>query len=155
MCLKRRLGWLGLAVWYALVSTSLVSAGLDLVTPLNKRVAALDFPCAHHDCGCQIAEQCRSHCCCHPGNSRQLVCHLPASHEATPQHAMGRVSRLSVARCHGHSQDDGVPDSQKLAPHLPVTEGLVRIVERPRRRTANGSAVVASAFRDPPEKIPL
>ena len=132
---KRRLGRLGLAAWYALLSTNLL-AGRELIAPLTKRVASIDVPRAHHDCGCKTAEQCRLHCCCHPQitpRSRPTsLCHLPHTQPMTV-----RVSYWSEARCRGHDRNNPLL-TQKLDPHLPVTERLVRIVERPRRRAANG-----------------
>lgn len=153
-------GKVALALWYLLASTNLVFVVLDHIIPATKQVASVDFPCAHHDCGCKTAEQCRLQCCCFPKRDpQQELCHLPARHEATPAATQEpvtiKISYLSVAQCAGHGPQTGLPGAQKLQPHLPVRQYVASVQERPVQLPLPVPLVVASVVLDPPDKIPI
>lgn len=142
-----------LAGWYLLVSTSLPAVIVDHVVPLTKQVALLDFPCAHHDCGCKTAEQCRLRCCCHltPPAKAQAGTQCALRHEAP---GTVRVSYLSEVRCKG-LPDPGHPSLGKLDPHLPpaASNRLVAVAARP--HPVQKHIVSRFVFVDPPDKIPI
>jgi hypothetical protein len=148
-----RIGWLVLAGWYTLASTGLVYEALDVIAPQTKTVAAADFLCAHHDCGCKTAEQCRLHCCCHPQVRHQAtngaICHL--AHES-PKTV--RISYLAEARCKGHP-DPTQPSSHKLDPHLPLTRAMLLASATVRRHPVRSDTTRLSVFATPPDKIPI
>jgi hypothetical protein len=148
-----RYGRLVLALWYLLSSTNLVSAGLDWLIPQTKTIASADFPCAHHDCGCKTAEQCRHNCCCHPQVRHQAankaMCHLAQESPKTI-----RVSYLSEARCRGH-HDPTQPSVHKLDPHLPLTRSMLLASATVRRHPVRSDTTQLGVFADPPDKIPI
>lgn len=148
-----RYGRLLIALWYLLTSTNLVYAGLDWLLPQTKIVASADFPCAHHDCGCKTAEQCRLHCCCHPQVRQQAasgaMCHL--AHES-PKTV--RVSYLSEARCKGHP-DPAQLSLHKLDPHLPLTPAPVLVCALPPTPLSDTPQHPRSVCRTPSDKIPI
>jgi len=142
------------AAWYLLASTNLPAFALDQLLPQTKTLVAADFPCAHHDCGCKTAEQCRLRCCCHPKPTVKSPsgqsCHLP--HQA-PRTV--RVSYLSTRYC---ETDQTQPDAltlHKLEPHLPVRPYVALGQESLSQLRLTGPLVVASVFLDPPDKIPI
>jgi hypothetical protein len=56
--LRRRLSIVGVLFVYLL-------AALEIPLPaFVHKISSQPFPCQHHACGCQTAEQCWSHCCC-------------------------------------------------------------------------------------------
>jgi hypothetical protein len=149
----RRSSLLLIAGWYLLASNNLVYVGLDWLAPQTKTIASADFPCAHHDCGCKTAEQCRLHCCCHPQvrqpSASGAMCHLAQESPKTV-----RVSYLSEAQCRGH-HDPAQPSLHKLDPHLPLTAAplLARAVAH--SLSVCRTTVRLGIFADPPDKIPI
>ena len=143
-----------LAGWYLLASTNLPAFALEQLIPQTKTVASADFPCAHHDCGCRTAEQCRLRCCCHPTRRQPLpshaLCRLP--HESRPQ--IVHVSYWSEAQCKGHSDRNHLL-SQRLDPHLPVTATVSMVAEIPETHALSEQPPIRQAFRALPDKIPI
>jgi len=152
-----RFSRLFLAFWYLLASTNVPAFALDQLIPQTKTIASADFPCAHHDCGCKTAEQCRRHCCCHPKREQKPVsgpsCHLKQEKSAEP--VTVRVSMLSAARCSGHVPEAGNFSFQKLAPHLPpAAVSAIRPLDAS-TLLPYPLAEPPSALAEAPEKIPI
>ncbi|MBX3415282.1 MAG: hypothetical protein KF708_21535 [Pirellulales bacterium] len=54
-----------LLVWVAIVAYCASAIGVAIPLPAaGQKVSSEPFPCQHHRCGCQSAEQCRRSCCC-------------------------------------------------------------------------------------------
>lgn len=54
-----------LLVWLAIVAYCATAIGIAIPLPAaTPKVATEPFPCQHHRCGCQTADQCRRQCCC-------------------------------------------------------------------------------------------
>lgn len=157
--LSSRISRLSVMLWYLLASTNLIFIVLDQVAPATKEVASFDFPCAHHDCGCKSAEQCRIHCCCQmKRQTEDSLCHLPTKrsvkHQEAEQIGRVRISYLSVAQCAGHSQTT-VTGVQKLQPHLPITHNVTCARESSSRFPTTDPALFPHLFRNLPDKIPI
>jgi len=146
-----------LAVWYLLASANLPAFALDQLVPQTKTIAAADFPCAHHDCGCKTAEQCRLHCCCHPKREQKAVsgasCHLKQEQLAEP--VTVRVSALSAARCAGHLPESGTLSAQKLAPHLSPETVLAVTPPQASALLLHEPQEPTSATTQVPDKVPI
>ncbi len=151
-----------LAAAYLLASASPVVGALESVAPRTKLVRVADFPCAHHGCGCETAEQCRLRCCCHPPAARQPATPPMAGWGSPrPRHRLAHephetvpVSALSEARCQGH-RDEASPSAWKLAPHLPPGASSLRACISVRRATFAQARGVPVVFPDPPDTIPI
>lgn len=57
--------------------------GVPLPASVNKQHAS-PFPCQHHSCGCQTAEQCWGECCCY--STSQKLAWAREHHVAPPAH---------------------------------------------------------------------
>ncbi len=150
-----RFRYLIIAVWYALSATPAPVVSFDLIAPRTKLVAQADFPCAHHDCACRTAEQCRLRCCCFPETQRtprQAASHLE---DQQTQPIEVRISALSEAHCRGDGQETGYTLTSRLLPHLPLAEPD-HIDSEPAVNLAfcfAASRVYVSL--DPPDKVPI
>jgi hypothetical protein len=103
-----------LAIWYVVVSSMAFGFAIDRMGSAIKEVAALNFPCARHDCGCTTVEECRKRCSCHP--SLVPVESSNHCHEGPTLPVAVRVSYWSKARCQGHQALDA-SSLLKLDPH--------------------------------------
>jgi len=83
-------------IWASLSFYCVSVVGFSLPQrPEVSKASSEPFPCQHHACGCQTAEQCRQHCCCFTDaekeawyRSRGLQSHTSdkvASKTATPK----------------------------------------------------------------------
>jgi hypothetical protein len=55
----------------ALALLAYLAATLGFALPHPVRKSGRPFPCQHHLCGCQTAEQCWRHCCCYSPEERR------------------------------------------------------------------------------------
>jgi len=91
---KRRALLLLLALWLLLVTSGGLVPLVYCVAPLAKAaLASEDFPCAHHLCCCQNAEQCRTCCCCFPKKGSSPCSHCSGSQ--APDREPGKILRCS------------------------------------------------------------
>jgi hypothetical protein len=119
-----------LAVWYLL--TSLPAESLAMA-------AQIDFPCAHHSCGCKSAQQCLLRCCCFP---------------KTGKHRTAAESAWSIALCGTGAQPDATGASG-LGPHLPLPVLLAHAVEAAARMHPPARAAQSFLYVRCLEKIPI
>ena len=143
-----------LAGWYLLASTNLPAFALDQCIPQTKTIASADFPCAHHDCGCKTAEQCRLRCCCHPKPSVQQpvqqLCHLPHHQPRTI-----RISYLSALDCEGGQTHPEALAAHKMDPHLPPSILTTWVSALARWETDQSEDLLTSPFLEAPDKVPI
>jgi hypothetical protein len=88
--MRRRLTTCVLAVFYLLQATWLLHAGVDLVFPRIRVVAAGADACCTNSCGCPEEARARNACCCVKGGKE-------AAHQTAPR----PVSSIEEARCKG------------------------------------------------------
>lgn len=143
------------AIWYGLSSTQVVYAVVDSVLPATKTIVSADVPCAHHDCGCQTAEQCRTQCCCFPKVHVARVCVLHKESHVHKEPVTVKVSYLSALRCRGHGHETASSTVSKLGPHLPPSALMPIAFEAPSTHLIVRETGLPRVFQDPPEKIPI
>lgn len=144
-----------LTLWYFGVSTNVIYSVFDSIIPQVKTVASLDFPCASHNCGCQTAEKCRSHCCCFPVAAQSVV----ESHcKAEPKQENPitiKVSSFSAAHCDGQSAEDQSLAGQGVAPHLLSSPISIAMHLKPANGFLVNDLTPASVYAGLPDKVPI
>lgn len=106
-----------LLAFYSLAGARLLAPALDWLLPRAiTALAADDFPCRFHNCGCLSAEQCRDHCCCVSvtRNAEPAACCAVEPPDEPEQ-------RLHAAKCYGGPSDPTLAQIDRHDPLAPVS----------------------------------
>jgi hypothetical protein len=146
---------------------------VPLPTFANKR-GSVPFPCQHHACGCQTADQCWKSCCCYSSTEKLAWAHehgVAPPPELTTEVAESALSAVRSTRdgspkgcCsehadHGHGaehepHDDGCCDQAAVDAHQPG--GGMGLVIGPLARQCRGMVdlwCLAGAVEPPPAAV--
>ncbi len=108
-----------------------------------------DFPCAHHQCACKNALQCKLKCCCFkkgfgaPENG----------HENQIARNVGDCW-LAVDRCDSHQQD-AFTSAPKFEPHVPLEDFFTNGVHSKLLKHFDFNPRYIGLTPPPPEKVPI
>jgi hypothetical protein len=140
--MSTRLTTLVLAAFYLLQATWLLHAGMDLLLPKVRAVAAAnpDSPCSH-SCGCPDEAKESKNCCCAKHAGLQ-----------TPKKPASAPSALEAARC------KGIDEAMTQAFTQPVVSGFTGIVPPLvvfSRAEVPDLEPILFCSSTPPEKVPI
>ena len=138
-----------MVTWYAFAATGLLFEFLDLAAPRYKVVGTADFPCAHHDCQCRTAEECRNDCCCFPKEMDSA----PPCASCPSESRDVQVTHLSSTACRGGAGD---PAAQaKLKVHVPSGARLATFESVVAWLDESSCRPHPPVHASPPDKIPI
>jgi hypothetical protein len=117
------------------------------------QVDSHDYPCAHHQCGCQSREQCLLHCCCKDKHAKHMG-HAKPPVQAAEQKPV-RASFLAALACRGEEPVASFTAGRTLGPHLPPAIAHPDSPLAPIFRLPVPFVPIDSHPAEAPEKVPI